>query len=212
MNAPARHTVLLVDDHPMLRNGLRQLLELEEDFRVIGEASDGEEALALLDSLQPDLVMLDNNMPVLNGLETLKRLRQAGFLGKVLLFTVSDEEADVSGALREGADGYLLKDMKPAELIRHVRSAMQGKIAVSPALTPVLAQSLRTPVAQSGAELTAREKEVLRMIVAGNSNKMVGQKLGITEGTVKNHVKSLLHKLGARTRVEAAVWAMEHLK
>lgn len=209
-----RHTVLLVDDHPMLRRGLRQLLELESDFEVVGEAGNGEEALAQLATLTPALIILDNNMPVLNGLETLKRLRQSGYAGKVLMYTVSDEEADVSGALRQGADGYLLKDMKPEELVQQVRAALAGTLAVSPALTPVLAQSLRAPARSSPptVELTAREKDVLRMLMAGHSNKRVGQKLGITEGTVKIHVKNLLHKLGVRSRVEAVVWGMEHLR
>ena len=113
MNKPSRHTILLVDDHPMMRRGMRQLLELEDDLQVIGEAGNGEDALALVPQLAPELIMLDNNMPQLNGIETLKRLRQEGYAGKVLLFTVSDAEEDVRDALQYGADGYLLKDMEP---------------------------------------------------------------------------------------------------
>ncbi|MCC2636461.1 MAG: transcriptional regulator NarL [Moraxellaceae bacterium] len=212
MNTPHRHTVLLVDDHPLLRQGLRQLLELEDDFLVIGEAGNGEEALALLPGIAPELIILDNNMPVMNGIETLKRLRQAGFTGKILLYTVSDLEQDVRGALRFGADGYLLKDVKPEIIIQQIRHVLAGSLEVSPSLTAVLAQSLRTPAPQSIVDLTPREKDVLRMIAEGNSNKMVGNKLGISEGTVKTHVKSLLHKIGARSRVDAAVWATENLK
>lgn len=209
---PNIHTVLLVDDHPLLRQGLRQLLEMEDDFQVVGEAGNGEEALALMATLAPELIILDNNMPVMNGIETLKRLRQSGFQGRILLYTVSDMEQDVRGALRFGADGYLLKDEKPLTVIRQIRDVLGGSLEVSPALTPVLAQSLRAPAPQSLVELTPREKDVLRMIAEGMSNKMVGNKLGISEGTVKTHVKSLLHKIGARSRVEAAVWALENLK
>jgi len=206
-----RHSILLVDDHPMMRRGMRQLLELEDDLAVVGEASNGEEALRLVPDLAPDLILLDNNMPALNGIETLKRLRQQGYEGKVLLFTVSDAEEDVRDALRHGADGYLLKDMEPEKLIDQIREVLQGDLVVSPALARVMAQALRVgqPVI-SEAELTERERQVLKMIAGGNSNKMIGRKLGITEGTVKVHVKNLLHKLGLRSRVEAAVWALEH--
>lgn len=205
-----RFRLMLVDDHPMMRRGIRQLLELEDDFLIVGEANNGEEALALVDELQPQLILLDNNMPLLNGIETLKRLRQVGYNGKVLLFTVSDAEKDVRDALRYGADGYLLKDMEPEKLIQQVREALHGELVISPGLTRVLAQALREPQAANQVELTEREQQVLRMIAGGNSNKMIGRKLGITEGTVKVHVKNLLHKLGLRSRVEAAVWAMSH--
>ena len=206
------HRLLLVDDHPMMRRGIRQLLELEEDLQVVGEAGNGQEALDLLAELQPDLVLLDNNMPLMNGVETLKKIRERGFANKVLLFTVSDAEEDVRDALRFGADGYLLKDMEPEQLIDQLRRVLQGQMAVSPALTPVIAQALRSPQAATQADLTDRERQVLKMISSGQSNKMIGNKLGITEGTVKVHVKNLLHKLGLRSRVEAAVWALEHLR
>ncbi len=206
------HTIMLVDDHPLMRRGIRQLLELESDFRIVGEASNGEEALLTVGDLQPDLILLDNNMPQLNGIETLKRLRQDGYRGIILMFTVSDAEHEVRDAMRHGADGYLLKDMEPDLLIGQIREALHGVIVVSPALTRVLAQALRTPTPTQEFELTDRERQVLKSIASGNSNKMIAQKLGITEGTVKVHVKNLLHKLGLRSRVEAAVWALEHMK
>jgi two-component system nitrate/nitrite response regulator NarL len=211
-DTPPRARILLVDDHPMMRRGIRQLLELEDDFLIVGEANNGEEALSLIDSVQPQLILLDNNMPQMNGVETLKRLRQVGYTGKILLFTVSDAERDVRDALRFGADGYLLKDMEPEKLIQQVREALQGELVISPTLTRVLAQALREPQGAPQVELTERERQVLKMIAGGNSNKMIGRKLGITEGTVKVHVKNLLHKLGLRSRVEAAVWAMEHVQ
>jgi two-component system nitrate/nitrite response regulator NarL len=211
MKPSVPHTLLLVDDHPMMRRGIRQLIELESDLCVVGEANNGEEALVLAAQLNPELVLLDNNMPLLNGVETLKRLREQHYTGKVLLFTVSDAEHDVRDAMRFGADGYLLKDMEPELLIQGLRDALRGALVVSPALTAVLAQALRTPQSASSMDLTDRERQVLKMIAGGLSNKMVGNKLGITEGTVKVHVKHLLHKLGLRSRVEAAVWSMEHL-
>lgn len=212
MSDDLTHTIMLVDDHPLMRRGIRQLLELEPDFRIIGEASNGEEALGTVGDLQPDLILLDNNMPQLNGIETLKRLRQNGYRGIVLMFTVSDAEHEVRDAMRHGADGYLLKDMEPDLLIAQIREALHGVIVVSPALTRVLAQALRAPSPAQEFELTDRERQVLKSIAGGNSNKMIAQKLGITEGTVKVHVKNLLHKLGLRSRVEAAVWALEHMK
>ncbi|MGX1175215.1 two-component system response regulator NarL [Pseudomonas sp. R151218B TE3479] len=212
MNAPLRHTLLLVDDHPMMRRGIRQMLELEDDLQIVGEASHGEEALTLIEPLQPNLVLLDNNMPQMNGIETLRRLRAMHYTGKVLLFTVSDAEDDIRDALRLDANGYLLKDMEPELLIQYIRDALNGALVISPGLTRVMAQALRSPPRQADVELTERERQVLKTIAGGYSNKVIGHKLGITEGTVKVHVKNLLHKLGLRSRVEAAVWAMEHLR
>lgn len=212
MSPTPQHRILLVDDHPMMRRGIRQMLELEEDFLIVGEANHGEEALTLIEPLQPDLILLDNNMPQLNGIETLRRLRAMDYTGKVLLFTVSDAEDDIRDALRLDADGYLLKDMEPELLIQYIRDALDGNLVVSPGLTRVMAQALRSPPRQAVVELTERERQVLKTIAAGFSNKVIGHKLGITEGTVKVHVKNLLHKLGLRSRVEAAVWAMEHLR
>ncbi|MDB6445689.1 MULTISPECIES: two-component system response regulator NarL [Pseudomonas] len=212
MNAPLRHTLLLVDDHPMMRRGIRQMLELEDDLQIVGEASHGEEALCLIEPLKPDLVLLDNNMPQMNGIETLRRLRAMNYSGKVLLFTVSDAEDDIRDALRLDANGYLLKDMEPELLVQYIRDALKGALVISPGLTRVMAQALRSPPRQADVDLTERERQVLKTIAAGYSNKVIGHKLGITEGTVKVHVKNLLHKLGLRSRVEAAVWAMEHLR
>ncbi|WP_417707981.1 response regulator, partial [Pseudomonas sp.] len=161
MNATLPHTLILVDDHPMMRRGLRQLIELEGDLTVVGEANNGFEACTLLERLNPDLVVLDNNMPQLNGVETLKRLREQGFAGKILLFTVSDAEHDVRDAMRFGADGYLLKDMEPEHLIARLREVLRGNLVISPSLTTVLAQALRTPQGASSLDLTERERQVL---------------------------------------------------
>ena len=174
--------------------------------------------ISLADWGRKELDFAEHEMPGLMSIRRkyaattpLKRLREQGFAGKILLFTVSDAEHDVRDAMRFGADGYLLKDMEPEHLIARLREVLRGTLVISPSLTTVLAQALRAPQSASSLDLTDRERQVLKMIAAGLSNKMIGNKLGITEGTVKVHVKNLLHKLGLRSRVEAAVWALEHL-
>ena len=207
---PAR--LLLVDDHPMLRRGLADLLSLEKDVQIAGQANHGQEAIAFLQEHTVDLIVLDHNMPVMNGIETLKKIRELNIGGKILLFTVSDNIKDVQDALELGADGYLLKDMEPDDIIGNIRRILRGELVISPALAPILAQAMRKPTqSDSILDLTDRELQVLQMIKDGMSNKMIGNKLGIAESTVKVHVKHILAKIGLRTRVEAAVWAVNHL-
>mgnify|MGYP002655566785 FL=1 len=206
---PAR--LLLVDDHPMLRRGLADLLSLEKDVQVIAEANHGMEALDILNQEIIDLVILDHTMPILNGIETLKKIRELGIQTKVLLFTVSDNSKDVQDALHLGVDGYLLKDMEPEQIITDIRKILRGELVISPSLAPILAQAMRKPVkTDSSHELTEREIQVAKMIAQGMSNKMIGNKLGIAESTVKVHVKHILGKIDLRTRVEIAVWAVGH--
>lgn len=207
---PAR--LLLVDDHPMLRRGVADLLSLEMEIEVAGEVNHGGEAMDFLANTHVDLIVLDHNMPIMNGLETLKAIREHGIGGKVLLFTVSDNIKDVQDALELGVDGYLLKDMEPDEIISNIRRILRGELVISPALAPILAQAIRKPAQpESNLDLTERELQVLYMIRDGMSNKMIGNKLGIAESTVKVHVKHILSKIGLRTRVEAAVWAVGNL-
>ena len=214
MNEGTTARILLVDDHPMMRRGLRDLLELENDLEVVGEAGNGEDAIALAQQTEPDLILMDLNMPGIDGLETTRRMRDVDIDARIVMFTVSDEQGHVLEALRNGADGYLLKDMDAEQLIEQIRLAATGRMALSPELTQVLAEAIRVRPKPTGqvpfSSLTKREKEVLRQIAKGQSNKMIARKLGITEGTVKAHVKNLLHKLGLRSRVEAAVWVLEH--
>ncbi len=206
--------ILLVDDHPMMRRGLRDLLELEADLEPVGEAGSGPDAIRLAGELEPDLILLDLNMPGMDGLETLKRLRDEQVDARIIMFTVSDDQSHVLEALRNGADGYLLKDMDAEHLVAQIRQAAQGKLALSPELTMVLAEAIRerpkTSTQVQASSLTKREKDVLRWIAKGQSNKMIARKLDITEGTVKVHVKRLLNKLGMRSRTEAAVWVVEN--
>ncbi|MFJ3048804.1 MULTISPECIES: two-component system response regulator NarL [Pseudomonas nitroreducens/multiresinivorans group] len=206
-----RARILLVDDHPMMRKGVVQLLEFEDDLEVVGEAGSGEEALRMAAELEPDMILLDLNMKGMTGLDTLRALRENGEDARIVVFTVSDDRNDVINVLRAGADGYLLKDMEPERLLEHIRQAATGQLTISPQLTQVLAQALRGDDRPKGIEeLTDRERQILRQLAHGYSNKMIARKLDITEGTVKVHVKRVLHKLGMRSRVEAAVWAVEN--
>ncbi|WP_043531411.1 two-component system response regulator NarL [Litchfieldella xinjiangensis] len=206
-------TILIIDDHPLLRRGVKQLLELEDDLDLVGEAGEPEVGIRLAAELEPDLVLLDLNMPGMDGIETLKRMRAAEFAGRIVMFTVSDSEEDVIAALQAGADGYLLKDMEPDDMVRQLRQAALGRMVISETLTALLAEALRhqrsAPARPDIHSLTQREREILRELAAGLSNKLIARKLEISEGTVKVHVKHLLKKLNLRSRVEAAVWAVQ---
>ena len=193
-------TILLIDDHPMLRTGVKQLVSMASDITVVGEASNGEQGIELAESLDPDLILLDLNMPGMNGLETLDKLREKSLSGRIVVFSVSNHEEDVVTALKRGADGYLLKDMQ---------QAAAGEMVLSEALTPVLAASLRANRATSDrdvTQLTPRERDILKLIAQGLPNKMIARRLDITESTVKVHVKHMLKKMKLKSRVEAAVW------
>lgn len=204
--------ILLVDDHPMLRKGVAQLISLEDNLKVVGEANSGEEAITLSLQVNPDLILLDLNMKGLSGIDTLNALKRAGITSKIVMFSVSDSEADVLQALKFGIDGYLLKDSEPEELIEKINLAIAGELVLSAPLTQILARSLQ-PNHKNEInlidKLTQRELEILKSIAEGKSNKVIANKLGITEATVKVHVKNLLKKLNLKTRVEAAVWAVE---
>jgi two-component system nitrate/nitrite response regulator NarL len=168
--------------------------------------------LALARQLRPDLILLDLNMRGLSGLETLKALKAADLDSRVIILTVSDSEEDVVAALRAGADGYLLKDMEPEDVLHSLKTAAQGRIALGERVAAIVADALRhesQPRPADGARLTEREREILALIASGCSNKLIARQLKITEGTVKVHVKHLLRKLNLDSRVEAAVWAVK---
>lgn len=207
-----QYTILLIDDHPMLRSGVKQLISLEPQLKVIGEASNGQQGIELAEELDPDLILLVLNMPGMNGLETLDQLRTRTLSGRVVVFSVSNHEDDVISALKRGADGYLLKDMEPEDLLRSLHQAAAGQVVISEALTPVLAASLRESRPSSERDvqqLTPRECDILKLIAQGLPNKMIARKLTITESTVKVHVKHLLKKMKLKSRVEAAVWVLQ---
>lgn len=213
MNESERQTVLVIDDHPLFRKGVRQLVEMGNDFVLTGEAPDGTSGLELAKRLNPDLILLDINMKGMNGIDTLKAIKSADLDSRVIMLTVSDHEEDLVSALRAGADGYLLKDTEPEQLLTSLKAAARGQLALSENLVAMLAHALRAdgrPTDLDKADLTDREKEILRHIAAGLSNKHIARRLDIAEGTVKVHIKHLLKKLNLRSRVDAAVWAVEH--
>lgn len=196
----------------MLRNGVKQLLSMVPGLRVVGEASDGEQGVILAAELDPDLILLDLNMPGMNGLETLVRLREKALSGHVVVFSVYDHEDDVVSALKNGADGYLLKDMEPEDLLASLHQAASGKMVLSETLMPILAASLRENRQGSDRsiqQLTPRERDILKLLAQGLANKVIARQLSITESTVKVHVKHLLKKRKLKSRVEAAVWVLQ---
>lgn len=206
-------SIMLVDDHPLLRKGLRQLISLTDNLEVIAEANNGNDAIKLGVDLDPDLILLDLNMHGMDGLATLSKLRDEGVTSRIVMLTVSDADEDMLEAISRGADGYLLKDMEPEALLEQIQRAVQGKMVMSEAVTQVLANAFRKPQKQSLSSiesLTARELEILQLIAKGLSNKLIGRDLDISDGTVKVHVKHLLRKLGLRSRVEAAIWMVNH--
>ena len=212
MNDITPSTILLIDDHPMLRNGVKQLIALDSRLKVIGEASNGEQGVELAKQLDPDLILLDLNMPGMNGLDTLDSMRQTSLSGRIVVFSVSNHEDDVVTALKRGADGYLLKDMEPEDLLAALHNAAAGKMVLSEALTPVLAASLRESRPSGDRDiqsLTPRERDIIKLLAEGLPNKMIARRLNITESTVKVHVKHLLKKMKLKSRVEAAVWVLQ---
>lgn len=210
MNPAAPQTILIVDDHPLFRKGVIQLIQAVPEFRFVGEAPSGTEGIALARALQPDMILLDLNMKDMNGVEVLKAIKDDGLDSRVIMLTVSDQAEDLIAALQAGADGYLLKDMEPEDLMQQLGEAARGKITISARLTQLLVASLREksrPAGLAEAGLTEQENRILEHLVDGKSNKLIAKDMGIAEGTVKVHVKHLLKKLNLRSRVEAAVWA-----
>ena len=204
--------ILVIDDHPLFRKGVADLIAMDPTLAVVGEAADGVAGIRLARELNPELILLDLDMKGLSGIETLKQLRADETIeARIVMLTVSDTETDVIAALRAGADGYLLKDMEPEDILAMLREVMKGRLAVSARLTETLARALREPAtarAPDLADLTPRERQILDLISQGWSNKLIARDLDIAVGTIKVHVKNILKKLGLRSRVEAAVWAL----
>ncbi|MEJ2453399.1 MAG: two-component system response regulator NarL [Candidatus Thiodiazotropha sp.] len=209
------YSVLTIDDHPLFRKGVSDLIDMDDRLQLVGEATNGQEGLAQAKRLNPDLILLDINMKGMSGLETLKAIKQEDVDSMILMLTVSDNEDDVLTALRNGADGYLLKDMEPEDILESINKALQGTMVISERLTQLLAKALRDEEKLTDdnglTPLTSREQEILEQIANGMSNKRIAQELGISEGTVKVHVKHLLRKLNLHSRTEAAVWALRRL-
>ncbi|WP_168013732.1 two-component system response regulator NarL [Halomonas salinarum] len=213
MTSPdTRRGVLIVDDHPLFRRGVRQLIEMSERLTYLGEAGDGQAALEKARALSPDLILLDLQMQAMDGINTLKSLREAGLDARVVFLSVSDHQEDVIAAIRAGTDGYLLKDMPPDQLLEALEKQGDGEMVFDPRLTALMAGAIRHRSATSTPtldHLTRREREILHLLTKSYANKQIGQHLAICEGTVKVHVRHLLKKLEMRSRTEAAVWAAQ---
>lgn len=195
--------VLLVDDHPVVRQGLRTFLDLQEDITVVGEAADGASGVAAAEELTPDVVLLDLKMPGSDGLEALRGLRERGNPAKVLVITSFTEPAAVLPAVRAGAAGYVYKDIDPPALAAAIRSVHAGHMLLHPDVVRLLAAGGSTP-----SRLTAREREVLTGLARGRSNREIARDLSLSEKTVKTHVSAILTKLGVQDRTQAALQAV----
>ncbi|MGC3964456.1 MAG: response regulator transcription factor [Rhodocyclaceae bacterium] len=206
--------VLLVDDHTLFRSGVKLLLSRQAGIDVVGEAGDGAEAIKLARALRPDVVLLDLNMPGLSGVEALRLILQDNPELAVLMLTVSEDAEDLATALRAGARGYLLKNIDADYLLGAIHRAREGEAVVAEAMMGKLLQQFRAGDAPAQAreddKLTAREREILGYLALGESNKVIARRLDLSESTVKIHVQNILKKLNLSSRVQAAVYAVEH--
>jgi NarL family two-component system response regulator LiaR len=198
--------VLITDDHSVVRQGLRMFLSLDPDIQVVGEAQDGQVALAMARELRPDVVLMDLLMPVMDGLESTKTIRTELPEVEVIALTSVLEGASVTGAVRAGAIGYLLKDTDAEELHRAIRGAAEGRVQLAPEAAARLIREVRAP--ENPEALTDRETEVLRLLARGQANKQIASELFVEEKTVKAHVSSILRKLGVHSRTQAALHAV----
>jgi NarL family two-component system response regulator LiaR len=198
--------VLITDDHGVVRQGLRMFLSLDPDIEVVGEAENGEEALSMVRELHPDVVLMDLLMPVMNGMEATKAIRSEMHDVEVIALTSVLEDVSVTGAVRAGAVGYLLKDTQVEELHRAIRGAAEGRVQLAPEAAVRLMREVRSP--ENPEALTDREVEVLKLLARGKANKQIADELFVEEKTVKSHVSSILRKLGVRSRTQAALHAV----
>ncbi len=198
--------ILITDDHGVVRQGLRMFLSLEPDLEVVGEASNGREALALTRELKPDVVLMDLLMPVMDGIQATEAIRSELPEVEVIALTSVLEDTSVSGAVRAGAIGYLLKDTDAEELKRAIQAAAEGRVHLAPEAAARLMREVRAP--ESPEDLTDRETEVLKLMARGQANKQIASSLFVSEKTVKAHVSSILMKLGVQSRTQAALHAV----
>ncbi|MBB2985634.1 response regulator [Terracoccus luteus] len=206
MSAPVR--VVLVDDHRLVRAGLRAVIDAEADLEVVGEAADGSEVEAVVARTAPDVVLMDLSMPVVDGIEATRSLRSTGHRAAVVVLTSFAESNRVAAALEAGAVGYLLKDSEPRDVVVAVRAAAAGHAPIDPRVARVLLPS--TGGGDGGPALSPRERQVLALVATGMANKQIGRALGITERTVKVHLGNVFRHIGVGDRTSAALWARDH--
>ncbi|MDQ1463628.1 MAG: hypothetical protein QOC73_569 [Actinomycetota bacterium] len=200
--------VVIADDHAVVRRGLEDLLRAEPDIEVVGTAANGEQACAMVEEAQPDVVLMDLSMPVMDGIEATRRIGAVAPAAHVIVLTSFADRPRILAALDAGATGYLLKDADPIEVPAAIRTAMAGGSPLDPKAARVMLDAQRTP--DRAVKLSARESEVLQLVVDGLANKAIARRLGITERTVKAHLTSVFHQLDVVDRTQAALWAREH--
>jgi DNA-binding NarL/FixJ family response regulator len=200
--------VLIVDDHPVTRNGLRSALSTSEDVKIVGEASTGEEAVQAVKDLSPEVVFMDVRMPGMGGLEATKEIRQVSPDTKVILFTVEESRAAIADAIRAGVSGYLLKDVSASELIHAAKLALEGKAVIHPTLTRAFIEEVQYVDQRPETPLSRRESQILQKVAYGASTKEVAHDLGISPHTVKTHLERIFEKLGANDRAQAVAIAL----
>lgn len=209
------YRVLIADDHPHAREAIAVMLEDDPNFQIVGQARNGKEAVELNQECLPDIILMDIEMPMMNGLEATKIIKENTPYVKVIILSVSDNVADLFTAIQYGAQGYLLKNMDPDDWLQYLHSIVEGSSEATRGMAGKLLYQFRekdlqnSPLAKS---LTPREKEILLLITEGITNKQIAEQLFISENTVKNHIKNLLEKLGLENRVQLASYAIKHLK
>ena len=210
-----KSSILLIDDHPMLRNGVKQLIHTVNYFEIVGETGSGIEGIKLAEELDPDIILLDINIHDVNGLDILRVLREKNISSRIIMFTVSNAKEDIITALKIGADGYLLKDMEPEDFIKALQNISIGKVIMDDAISHIILNYMRhgdeptTKPIHDVNLLTPREHEIFDLLVQGLSNKLIAKDLDIVESTVKVHIKSIFKKLNFKSRMEMTVWYLQ---
>ena len=213
-----KSSILLIDDQPMLRNGVKQIINTVSFFEVIAETGSGTEGIQLAEKFHPDIILLDINIHDINGLEILSYLRARNISSRIIIFTVSNTKEDIITAFKNGADGYLLKDMEPEDFIKALKDISEGKIIMDEAISHIILNCMRYDRSQVVNQthdislLTPREHEIFHLLVQGLSNKFIANELGIVESTVKVHIKRIFKKLNFKSRMEMTVWYLQSKK